>query len=512
MARRAHGMIYANFVPLVFSVGLLVYVYSIHPQGRSNHLFALFMLCTAFSAGALFVTATIADQTLALWIGALRHLIAYTLSDLLFWFLTLELVFRTREKPRWVRIYTPVNTLLSLGTAIISQLDFAGITSLFYGKMGYVPGHGYVATSGPLYIVPQVMRLLFLFGALYVLIFVFLKQDRARQFSVGLVLLSLILLPTISRIVLQIARREFSGLGTLADYMLTLGLGLAVARNLFVPVEIALLQVIDSMTEGLVVLDTAGHILRVNKVAEDLLGVTETQVQYLPYRTLFDQWDIDTETLCALYAALDDAHSITQETQVGHGERHLHVEMQTSPIHTPRGQTLGQMILLTDVTTIRNREENLETALETQSELMAMMTELSSPVLPVLEQVIVLPLVGNLTPERTRLIQGTLLDGIRDFHARIAILDLTGVPEISTEAAEILLRTIDASLLLGTQPILVGIQSLVAELLGDLDFNVGDLVVLADLQAGLSYALAATQHNSLSSSAQMNRTEVRPGL
>jgi anti-anti-sigma regulatory factor len=149
------------------------------------------------------------------------------------------------------------------------------------------------------------------------------------------------------------------------------------------------------------------------------------------------------------------------------------------------------MILLTDVTAIRNREENLETALETQSELTAMMTELSSPVLPILEQTIVLPLVGNLTPDRTRLILNTLLNGIRDFHARIAILDMTGVPGLSTEAAEILLRAVDAAQLLGTQLVLVGIQPRVAQILGDLEFDLSGLAVLANLQAGLAHAISS---------------------
>ena len=128
-------MIYANFVPLVLSIGLVVYVYAIHPQGKSNHLFALFMLCTAFHAITLFTTSTVSNQTLALWLGTLRYFIAYTLSDLLFWFFTLELVARARATPRWIKVYTLTIVILSVGTAVISELDFTGTTALFYGQM-----------------------------------------------------------------------------------------------------------------------------------------------------------------------------------------------------------------------------------------------------------------------------------------------------------------------------------------------------------------------------------------
>jgi len=147
------------------------------------------------------------------------------------------------------------------------------------------------------------------------------------------------------------------------------------------------------------------------------------------------------------------------------------------------------MILLRDVTTVRNREERLETALETQGELTRMMTELSSPVLPVLEQTIVLPMVGTLTVERATLILRTLLEGIKDWSAQFAILDLTGVPSLSPEAAEILLRAVDAAQLLGTQLLLVGIKPEVAQILGDQELSLGNLVVLSDLQAGIAYAI-----------------------
>jgi len=76
------------------------------------------------------------------------------------------------------------------------------------------------------------------------------------------------------------------------------------------------------------------------------------------------------------------------------------------------------------------------------------------------------------------------------------LLDLTGVPQLSSEAAGILLRAIDAAQLLGTQPVLVGVQPPVAQTLGDLDFDIRELVVLANLQAGLAYALDAQTEQS----------------
>ena len=82
----------------------------------------------------------------------------------------------------------------------------------------------------------------------------------------------------------------------------------------------------------------------------------------------------------------------------------------------------------------------------------------------------------------------TLLDGIKLHRARMALFDLTGISFLSYEAAEILVRAIDAAQLLGTEPILVGVQAPVAEILGELPFDLHKMSIYTNLQAGLEYA------------------------
>jgi PAS domain S-box-containing protein len=494
-------MVYWLFAPLALSVGLLVYVYTIHAQGRSTHLFALYTLCTALHALLLFITFTTTDRSLALWLHALRYTLAFPLSDLLFWFLTIDLVYRARRRPRWVWIYSAVAILAHLATTVVALLDFVGLTALFYDKLDLVgpAGPGYSAPPGPLYLVPQLVRLIPLCGALAILVLTFVQGNRARQIRLSASLLPLILYPLVTRVVLQrTGNGELRvGMEALSDLALALGLGFAITRNLFAPIEYALRQALDRLADGVAVLDTAGHVLRVNQVAEQLLGIQERAVRYARYPDLFAGWAISSQDLAKLDAALDSGEfSHTQESQIGIEEPHRHVRVQTSPIRTASGQPLGQMILLTDITPLRNREERLEIAIEVQRRLTEMMATLSSPILPVLEQVIVLPLVGTLTVDRAQLFMRTLLEGIRDHHARIAILDLTGMQDISVEAAYVFFQAVDAAQLLGTQTILVGIQAQAAETLSDLDIDLDALTLFTDLQAGLAYAIKEQQSSA----------------
>ena len=176
---------------------------------------------------------------------------------------------------------------------------------------------------------------------------------------------------------------------------------------------------------------------------------------------------------------------------MGREAEHRHIRLRISPIRNRRGRILGHVAWLTDMTRVRDREERLQNALAEQSRLAVTLTELTSPVLPVLEHAIVLPLAGHIDAAQANLISDALLEGIKMHRARMAILDLTGVLFVSPEAASVLLETTDAAHLLGADPMLVGIQPQVAETLSDLDFDARSLIVQTDLQAGLMYALGA---------------------
>jgi methyl-accepting chemotaxis protein len=63
---------------------------------------------------------------------------------------------------------------------------------------------------------------------------------------------------------------------------------------------------------------------------------------------------------------------------------------------------------------------------------------LAVPLIPVADDVIILPLVGELDNERMQRVRDTLIEGIHDYKARCAIVDLTGLPSLDSVVASAL--------------------------------------------------------------------------
>jgi anti-anti-sigma regulatory factor/HAMP domain-containing protein len=114
--------------------------------------------------------------------------------------------------------------------------------------------------------------------------------------------------------------------------------------------------------------------------------------------------------------------------------------------------------------------------------------ELSSPVLPVLDGVLVMPLIGVIDSERAALLVTALLSAIEYHHARLVLLDVTGVPIVDTQVARVLLQAADAARLLGAEPILVGIRPELAQTIVGLGLDLSSLKTQSDLQSGIRYA------------------------
>ncbi len=116
--------------------------------------------------------------------------------------------------------------------------------------------------------------------------------------------------------------------------------------------------------------------------------------------------------------------------------------------------------------------------------------ELSTPIIPLMERIIVIPLIGSIDNERARDITRALLAGIREQRAKIVILDITGVSIVDSGVVNHLNKTIHAARLKGAHAIVTGITDAVAESIVDLGIDWSEVTTLSDLQTGLRTALA----------------------
>lgn len=115
--------------------------------------------------------------------------------------------------------------------------------------------------------------------------------------------------------------------------------------------------------------------------------------------------------------------------------------------------------------------------------------ELSTPLMPIHQGVLVLPLVGQIDPRRASQIMEALLEGISTQVADVVIIDITGVPVVDTQVANYLIQAARAARLLGAKIVLVGIGPEIAQTIIQLGVDLSDITTRANLESGISYAL-----------------------
>ncbi|WP_045227158.1 protoglobin domain-containing protein [Methyloterricola oryzae] len=123
--------------------------------------------------------------------------------------------------------------------------------------------------------------------------------------------------------------------------------------------------------------------------------------------------------------------------------------------------------------------------------------ELPTPVLQVRERLLILPVVGELETHRARQLTEQLLNSISSTRAKVAIVDITGVPLVDSKVANHLLQTVSAARLMGATVILTGLSSQIAQALVAIGVDLSEVKTTVDLQSGLEEAEALLGYHLL---------------
>jgi rsbT co-antagonist protein RsbR len=114
--------------------------------------------------------------------------------------------------------------------------------------------------------------------------------------------------------------------------------------------------------------------------------------------------------------------------------------------------------------------------------------ELSTPVLQVRERLLILPIIGVLDDQRADQLTEQLLGAIRRHRAKVVVIDITGVPEITAEVANHLVQAVDASRLMGAGVIITGLSPEIAQTLVTIGVDLTKMNTVGDLQGGIEEA------------------------
>jgi rsbT co-antagonist protein RsbR len=117
------------------------------------------------------------------------------------------------------------------------------------------------------------------------------------------------------------------------------------------------------------------------------------------------------------------------------------------------------------------------------------MIELSTPVVELWRSILAVPLIGTLDSNRTQVIMESLLQEIVRTGARLAIIDITGVPTVDTLVAQHLLKTVAAARLMGADCMISGIRPQIAQTIVHLGVSLTNVLTKATLADAFALAL-----------------------
>lgn len=143
--------------------------------------------------------------------------------------------------------------------------------------------------------------------------------------------------------------------------------------------------------------------------------------------------------------------------------------------------------------TQQQTNERLVEQLTAQQRLLEIVDSLEAPIIPLVDGIIVVPLISTLDTSRMQAIEQRILQAISLQRSRLVILELTGVASIDTHIANQLIRLGQAIQLIGARTILTGMPSNIASLLVKLGADLSMIESYASIQDVLEEHFQAHQ-------------------
>lgn len=152
---------------------------------------------------------------------------------------------------------------------------------------------------------------------------------------------------------------------------------------------------------------------------------------------------------------------------------------------------LGEVLTANELYTkeIETTAAALQDKLDTIERQQLAIADLSTPVLEIWQDVLVLPIVGVVDTQRSSDMTERLLESIVDRQARCVIIDITGVDLVDTATADHFIKMIRACSLLGAHCVVCGIGSDFAQTLARIGVELQDVRTLRSLRDALHHCL-----------------------
>jgi DNA-binding response OmpR family regulator/anti-anti-sigma regulatory factor len=123
----------------------------------------------------------------------------------------------------------------------------------------------------------------------------------------------------------------------------------------------------------------------------------------------------------------------------------------------------------------------------------ARLLELSTPLIPITDRILVMPLIGTMDADRAHQVIEAMLEGASSRAAEFVILDITGLKRVDESVAATLVSAAGGLRLLGTHTVITGISPEMAQTLVHIDASLRGIVTKGTLQDGIAVAMQAAR-------------------
>ena len=243
--------------------------------------------------------------------------------------------------------------------------------------------------------------------------------------------------------------------------------------------------------------DPEGNILHANALFLAAVGYTESEVKGRHHRMFLAPDEAQSAEYAGFWRALAAGEVKSGQFQrSGKGGRSVWLEASYNPVFDLEGRVVSVTKFAIDITdkveSARLTEIALEKVRETErirEELDRTLQEMSTPVMPIWDAILLLPLVGVVDSVRTDDVMRKSLERISETRSKVFILDISGVPAVDTAVANQLLKITKATLLMGCETIISGLSPAIARTMVDLGVDVGEVRTTATLRDAFAISL-----------------------
>lgn len=271
--------------------------------------------------------------------------------------------------------------------------------------------------------------------------------------------------------------------------------------------ELGRFQALADRTSDFVgMLDTEHKVTYVNSAGLHMIGRAASSPSAL---SLVDMHPAENSQrlLTQVFPAVLSTGSWTGEAWLCHTDGHLiPVSQVVVALRSREGQPEGFGLVMRDLSAIESHKKAQEELLRQQAMLREMIQAMATPIIPLTERIVVMPLIGSMDASRAEDFLNAALQGVESMRAQVVIIDITGMKHVDTSVGATLVKATLALRLVGAEVVLTGIRAEIARTLVSLGVDL-PVNTRSTLQSGIAYALSISGEVLTSPAGKTRRTD-----